>query len=220
MGLLNIFKSGSAKDQVEIRGPIRYYGLVDWWRAAFSEDERQHMIRTYQPMSVGVDSIIHDEVVDQLTTGELTYSSADEVSFLYGLAGWFNNKRDRQIARRILEKAYEYVPLTKSVLSLHFLYSTAIEIYYPDREIDSEALSKTIQACRDQIALSGASALAWKKEFPDDQGLPAHKGYEQLAIILDKQDVFADAIQLCEQAKKQGWAGDWDRRIERYGKKL
>ena len=42
-----------------------------------------------------------------------------------------------------------------------------------------------------------------------------HTGYEQLAIILEKQREYDEAIDLCKQAQKQTWSGEWDKRIER-----
>jgi hypothetical protein len=45
--------------------------------------------------------------------------------------------------------------------------------------------------------------------------LPRHVGYERLAIILEKNKEYDQAIRTCEAAKLGGWSGDWDRRIDR-----
>ena len=61
------------------------------------------------------------------------------------------------------------------------------------------------------------------KIFKKDEfytGLPAHAGFTQLAIIRDKQKRYTDAIELCVEAKRQGWADNWDKRIARYQKKV
>jgi len=42
----------------------------------------------------------------------------------------------------------------------------------------------------------------------------------QLAIIMEKEGRFKDAIALSHQAESQGWAGAWARRVERCEKKL
>jgi hypothetical protein len=50
--------------------------------------------------------------------------------------------------------------------------------------------------------------------------LPAHRGYQQLSIILEKRANFREVIVLCARAQKEGWSGDWEQRIERCRKKM
>ena len=80
-------------------------------------------------------------------------------------------------------------------------------------------MTKAIEACINQIKLSVEAKKLFKKDWGKDSGLPFHSGYTQLAIIYDKQGKFLEAIQVCEQAKTQGWNGDWEKRITRYDKK-
>jgi len=94
-----------------------------------------------------------------------------------------------------------------------------IEVYYKDRD-KPEYLARAVEACKEQIAMAPASAKAFLVEYYYDSFLPGHKGYQQLAIILEKAARFQEAIALSRQAKSQGWAGDWDRRVERCEKKL
>ncbi len=61
--------------------------------------------------------------------------------------------------------------------------------------------------------------IIFKKEW-GDATLPSHVGYKQLAIILEKEKKYDKAIALCNQAKREGWNDDWDKRIERCEKKL
>jgi hypothetical protein len=42
-----------------------------------------------------------------------------------------------------------------------------------------------------------------------------HAGYKRLAIDAERAKDYSGAIRLCKQAKREGWAGDWDKRIER-----
>jgi hypothetical protein len=50
--------------------------------------------------------------------------------------------------------------------------------------------------------------------------LGEHTGYKQLCITRENQGNFAEVIRLAEQAKSEGWEGDWDKRIEKARKKL
>ena len=45
--------------------------------------------------------------------------------------------------------------------------------------------------------------------------LPAHTGFEQLAIIRERDKDYDEAILLCEEALRHGWSGDWQKRIVR-----
>ena len=50
--------------------------------------------------------------------------------------------------------------------------------------------------------------------------LGEHTGYKHLCIIRENQGNYAEVIRLAEQAKSEGWIGDWDKRIEKARKKL
>jgi hypothetical protein len=88
---------------------------------------------------------------------------------------------------------------------------------YRRRNEDPDAIEHNVAECRAMIARSPEFiALFRELGLP----LPTHKGFEQLAIILDKQGDTAEALAVSEQAQSEGWAGDWDNRIARYGKRL
>jgi len=96
-------------------------------------------------------------------------------------------------------------------------------------------LDPTITACEQQIKIAQKAAqefvienfqqldFAMKRQLAVSQefyeSLPSHTGYKQLSIIMANLNQYQKAIELCEQAQAQGWAGDWDKRIERYQKK-
>ena len=190
-----------------MRGVIAYYHLEEWWRSAFSDSERERIQSTYQPLGMSVG----------LTAGEVTYISQGVVGFLGGLASWFAKAPDRPIAYKIFQYALTQVA-DADPIETHFLYQQMIEIFYKSRE-QPEFLEKAIAACHDQINLAPKAAPAFlAKRWCTS--LPGHKGYEQLAIILEKRGELNSVIELCEQASAQGWAGNWSHRIERCQKKL
>ncbi len=190
----------------EIKGEIGYFGLQDWWLTAFTQEERDHIEEVFHPMGA-------DPTSRPLTEGDISYSSGTATGLLQALAGWFNNPRDREIAKKIITKAEELAPAGGNVLDRHFTLSEKMVIYYRERETSPEAMETAINACREQIALATQAAKAFLREYPE-QPLPAHAGYRQLRIILEKQGKYDEAIALCEQAKQQGWADDWDKQME------
>lgn len=206
MGLFEFFKTNEGSKKIS--GDIKYFDLVDWWLTSFSDLERKRIIEVYRPL--GSDRSIID--------GDITNSSSNPLAFLGCLAGWFNNKTDRKIAFKILDKAKEYID-TCPILDTHFYYQAVMETYYPEREHMPEAMDFAIEACLNQIEIAPKAAEMFRKEYPK-QDLPAHRGYEQLAIIREKQKDYADAIKICDKALKQGWNGNWQDRIERNIKRV
>jgi chaperonin GroEL (HSP60 family) len=133
------------------------------------------------------------------------------------LAGWFGKDEERNLAYIILEKAEELIHQSVNPLDIHFFYNSEIEIFYRDRDKPG-GLEKAVYACRQQIDYASKAAKAFKKEYKDEF-LQSHRGYTQLAIILEKQKNYSEVIEVCTQAMEQGWLGDWKNRIERCRKK-
>ena len=190
----------------KVAGLIKYYGLSDWWLTSFTDQERKLIIRTYQPL--GSDG-------NSLTKGEYLGTAPPPLSFLSNLASLFKKPETYQIAKRLLDKAEEYVSETKRAVDIHFHYQNKLQIYYRNRETEPDALEKAITACEQQISLSEKAARVMKEE-----GLPMHMGFQQLAIIREKQKDYEAVIRISERALKEGWIGDCERRIEKAKKKL
>lgn len=203
MGIFDIFKKNP-----KVGGIIKYLKLEDWWANDLDDNERKIILKTYSPLGSSR-SIIE---------GTILGTSETQLHFLWGLVGWFDKPELRHIAHKIITKAESLINKDSDPLDAHFLYGAKLEVCYKERETRSNGLELAIEACRQQISYATAAA----KEFINRYGnaLPGHKGYQQLAIILEKQERYPEAIELCEQAKLQGWAGDWDKRIERCSKKI
>lgn len=210
MGIFSFLENSST-----IKGEIGYFGLSEWWLSEFSKEERDYIIKTFRPMGSTGESLI---------AGNISSTSETAIRFLSVLSGWFKKIDDRAIAYRILKKSEEMINESTRVMDLHSLYHSKIEIYYKNRNNDPDALEKAIEACKQQIEISLKTKSACKREDMKlgikNDSLPRHKGFEQLAIIEEKQNRFESSILISEEALKQGWAGDWEKRIERCKKKL
>lgn len=213
-----------------INGQLGYYKLADWWLSTFTASEREYIEQVYQPLGDRTGG-------RSLTQGKITSADKRSNRLLWGLAGWFKKTSDRPIAHRILAKAEELALVESDVIGLHFTYSQMVQVYYKDRDTDSSAFAAAVEACEKQIAIAPQVIKALRQEakandkqlrsilksdsFPKASFvLPSHVGFEQLAIILEKQCEHGKAVELCQLAKEQGWDGDWDKRIERCEKKL
>ena len=171
--------------------------------------ERSVIRNTYRPMG-------SDNAIDE---GNISYCSQSKLAFLGCLADWFKKKEYYSIAKKILiegEKEYESTP---DVLDKHFFCLSGIRIHYTNRDEDEDALNKAIMYCERQIALAPKAKQAFIKEDFSDT-LPCHTGYQQLAIIFEKQKQYDKAIEITRQTLEQGWnIEDCEKRLERLEKK-
>jgi hypothetical protein len=177
----------------EGEGLIGYYNLTDWWLSTFTAEERNEI--QARPGS---------------TTGRAESS-------LMSLGIEFIQSKDFGIAERLIAKATEVGGA--SLLDKHFHYQQMAQAYYRHRNDDPEALALAIDACEKQILLGPEAAKAFLAEDPEDF-LPAHHGFQQLAIIQEREKNYTEAIRLCREAMAQGWGGDWEKRIVRCENRL
>lgn len=211
--LLKPFR-GSAKSAKLSKKDLRA-----WWESTFTPKERDYILGKYQPQVVGDGDEFSSE--ERMFSLLLERSNGAPLLTLSALASWFlSPPKDLQIARRLILKGVELGEgTTGSVLDRHFIYHNMITIYYRDRTRDPDALELAIGACKEQIALAPSAAKGFLSEYPK-QDLPEHTGYKQLAIVREKQGNLKEAIELSESASNQGWAGDWEKRIQRCHRRM
>jgi len=197
-----------SKDK-KIKGEIGYFKLEDWWLNNFNEQQREYITDTYQPMGGSSRSLVE---------GNIDWSSATVGSFLSNLGSWFMGPKDRDLGRIIFDKALELSENSNDPLDKHFTLQGLIQIYYRDRDKD-DFYAKAIEYCKRQIKMQSQASAKFKQEYPN-QALPAHVGYEQYSIVLEKEKKYSEVISLSEEANRNGWAGSWKERIERCKKKL
>ena len=188
--------------------------LFSWWMAEFSQAEREHILTKYQPMVMGLGS---DSLVD---VDRIIGADGKPRIRLTALATWFMSpKDDLPLAMRLLRKGVDLGEENQgTVLDQHFTLLNMIKVYYRNRANDSVSLELAIDACEKQIALAPLATEMFKRgELMET--LPAHTGFEQLAIIRERGRGYDEAIRLSREAQRQGWAGDWGKRIARCDKK-
>ena len=234
------------KKKKQIHGFIGASGLTDWWLTEFDDDERAHILATFQPMGASDGGRM---LIEEKPSGDVSNPS----HLLSTLATWFKHETDRTIGFRIIDKAEELLAASENVLTKHFTYQAKAMVYYRWRDTDSFALERAETACRDQIQLAPLAAEAflapakrpfieidWFEDSKEEaqrkidlvrrgearfdrhplDTLPSHHGYKQLAIILEKRGDYVAAGALSEQAREQGWKGDWDARIARLNRRI
>jgi hypothetical protein len=147
------------KQPKKVAGFMGQAGLADWWLSEFNDAERAHILATFQPMGAGDGGAM-------LVQGQSGGTHNDPSHLLSSLAGWFKRETDRTIAYRIIDKAEELLAASPSVLTKHFTYQAKAQVYYRWRDVDSYALARAEEACRDQIALAPMAAKEFLGEGP------------------------------------------------------
>ena len=108
--------------------------------------------------------------------------------------------------------------ITRPVLDNHFAIQERIQAAYKRRDEPGQ-LATAIRACEEQIARADEAAKVMRTAYQDKEGkplpLPRHVGYEQLAVVREKQGDIAAALRLSREAQRKAWNGDWKQRIER-----
>lgn len=185
------------KENQGMESVIDKCGLNEWWNEEFSEKERETVVNNIGTIDMSLTSI--PKMLSNIATQSFQYN------FI---------KENRSIVQKFYEKADQLFENSDDTIDRHFFYNNSIRFYYADRE-NKESMKKAIEACRKQIDIAPSAA----ENFNRFQGrMPEHTGYKQLAIILDKQNKYDEAIKICNQAQSEGWASDWIPRIARYEK--
>jgi len=190
-------------------GVLGQFDLWEWWSDSFSDEEKRYILERYNPFPG------YPQEKSVLTHGSI--SIAHPRSFLSRIALWFNNVDGYSIALKFMNKAQEYPISDLSVLDYHFDCDERVMFYYRWRNEHEGALDSAIRACKEQIGIASDAAPACLEKFGM---IPRHGGYDQLAIIYEKQGQLEEAIAICEQGRAQGWANDFDKRLARLNKKL
>jgi hypothetical protein len=97
----------------------------------------------------------------------------------------------------------------ENLVGLHFLFENLIKGYVQRMEGEPKAQLLCIEACRQQIAIAGRVAPALRAQ-QHAASLPGHSGYHHLCLIRERQRQYEEAVRLAQEAREQGWSGDWD----------
>ena len=95
-----------------ITGFIGYFKLQDWWLNSFTQEERNHIEQIFHPLGLSSDD-------NSLIEGEVGETDETAAGLLSALSGWFNNKQDRNLAKKIIAKAYSEAITHNNILDLH-----------------------------------------------------------------------------------------------------
>jgi len=196
----------------KVEGELGYFGLGHWWLSAFTKSQRAHMEGAFQAPGLA-------PTARALTRGKSQRTFRSAAGLLTALAGGLRNMpEDRDLAARILAKAEERARAEDDTLGLHFAYQEMIRLHFKWRDRFSDALDLTFGACHKQIAIALHAAQAFRELYPEED-LPTHAGFQQLVTLQEKDAAYAKAIELCKQAREQGWPGNWTWRIGCLAKK-
>ncbi len=180
----------------------------------FTETERDYMRNKYWS-SVAISGPRDGDLV--LPDGK------PRIRLVYLAAFFTSPKESLPLAMRLLQKGLDIGEDRQgTALDQHFTLGTMIKVFYSNRA--NGTLGLAIDTCERQIALAPSAAEMYKQEQAEafgirDAALPHHGGFQQLAIIRERERDYDEVIRLSQEAHRQGWAGDWVKRIARCQKR-
>ena len=188
--------------------------FVDRADPNITKKEKQYMLDKLK--KVGLEMLLYDQSSKACLP--------DDPQTISSLLSHFANKDEFNIALKLVRHGEKNLPKCKDIIAQHFFYMHALKAFYKQRDVDSASYRLAKEYCRRQIQIAPKVALAMQDRFRGE--LPNHTGFEQLAIILEKEGAYTEALELCKEAKSQGWGHgtskqqDWDKRIARIKKKI
>ena len=192
--------------QTDVEGELGYFGLGSWWLGAFTRAE-QHLIES---------SFQHPNAPARsrpLTMGHKPLPFHSAAGLLTAMAACLRSEpQNRNLALRILAKAEERARIEDNILGMHFAYQEIIRLHTKWRDHFRDSLDLTFGACHKQVTIA-AEAAQILRELRPQESLPTHLGFQQLAILLEREGSYSQAIEVCKQAREQGWSGNWTWRI-------
>ena len=194
-------------------GELGYFGLSEWWSSVFSPAERGRMEAVFRTPNLprGARPLTRDRgLVAFPTAAGLLTTLADRLS---------ETPEDRSLACRVLAKAEERALAEKDIVGLHVIYHQLIRLHSRWKDRFADALDLMFAACHKQIRLAPQAAQALRVRSPAEP-LPTHLGYLVAATVLEQQGAYAQALELCREAKAQGWNGNWSWRMQRLARQL
>jgi hypothetical protein len=194
--------SRHTQEQATVGGYIAHFNLIDWWLATFSSDERARLAKVFTQSYAHATDRGPDWSLDH---GVVVSTGMSELRFLSRLAAFSRAIGDRSVTDRVLARAAD---AKGSFVDRHIYLGILIQ-HTPKSETAYIEL-----LCRELIELAPAARM-WFRTVARKRPLPGHIGFQQLAILKEKQKAYGEAVELCRQALRQGWRGDWEKRIER-----
>ena len=201
-----------------VGGEIAQYGLTRWWMT-LTDRERTLLLTNYNPTYVGT---FGGHVLIEGRLGKQSHDTP--AGFLMTLASWLHKTEadEKALAVNIADLAWEMrdvtEPVKKSrlVLAQHFALGRMCDFFYTLRD-DTAYTGRWLQCAQLQIEMEGKARAAFKRE---SGGLPEHHGYKRMAIVLEKERRYDEALNVIREARRKGWAGDWDKREQRIVERL
>jgi hypothetical protein len=226
-----IFKPEERSSKADnYKGLIGYYGLNKWWNNNFTLAEQNCIALHFNELfyicyDALYPNIYNNQKIKYLTQCILMEKDEEELNFWEESLPEFlsdlfigPDNKTLQVDLKIFEKAETLLKNTSELTDLHNFYGFIIRKAYSPRFYE-EYTEFALKVCKKQIEISHLAFKTFRENLNNNL-MPFHIGYEKMAIVKEKEKKFVEVIDLCQEAQKEGWQGDWQKRIDRCRKKL
>lgn len=187
-------------------GYVKSLGLKKFWGELSTEEReicKDGFAKSFYP------NPFNKESVDNSNFKIKTDISASD--FLVTTASRIITQKNFALAEKLLLKASEK---EKDDFKKHDILTTLIDVYYKQRMEREDAIEKCAFYCRKDMLLA-SKVIEKKTEIPS---------FKRLAIILESEAKYAEAIRVSELALKYGASdgtkGGYEKRIEKLKSKM
>jgi tetratricopeptide (TPR) repeat protein len=190
-------------------------------------------------LSVSKGSKEDREAINSSGFDDIVDCNREVIKFLNSVSSWcgyLSPYKYSSTYEKILLKLDDYIFDFGNVKDIHNHYDKWIIHSYKRREEDIRYLELTKYYCFKQIDIAEDymeycmdENIDRTEDYIKDCGnppeipydyIPIHKGSVQLSIILEKEGKYDEAINICKNALRVGFQGDWEKRIERNSRKF
>lgn len=187
-----------------IKGLIEYFNLINFWENL--SPNQQEYLRNEFNSGLGVNP-------KSLIDIKIESSNQTKLSFLGIFLQSPRVDSDEILFEKIINQAELAISDCNDILDIHFYLQAIIIYYYRKRKKNNDFYNLAKESCLRQINIAEEAKISFIRDF--GKTLPSHYGYKQYSIILQKEKKYKEAILICTLALKQGWNGDWKKRIVR-----
>lgn len=194
------------------QGLVGYYGLSDWWMGLFTPEETNALEAAYaRSPSLSRAGQGQLSLTRGMTQGfEATQRPARFLTALAPIVGDIAHDKEPAVWAKAEQLAIE----SDDMLDLHVVYSGSVKAFYARRDEGDDYLDAAMSAAEELVSMAPDAASAFLRKRPG-RDLPPHRGFKLLAVSAERDGDYEEALALCREARDQGWAGDWEARIDR-----
>jgi len=102
--------------------------LIEWWHLEFSQSEREYIAEVNNWLPGIIEYMVKNEISATLSKSYKIDKEPSVLNIFSVVSTWFDNKKDRYISIKLLNKAEDFLQYDMPLEDIHFVYSQIIKV--------------------------------------------------------------------------------------------